>query len=949
MLPRTSDQPKPLSGLSLPSDVEPAEREFVLLLERALAPSFTLVRRLGAGGMGSVYLARDPVLKRLVAVKVMAPSLAADAVARARFEREAQAVASISHPNVVAVYSVGELANDIPYLVMQYVEGRAMSERLETDGPLDVLTAKRVLGEVASALVAAHRKGIIHRDIKPANILWDDETGRALVTDFGIAAVLERGDERDATRITHTGMAIGTPAYMSPEQFLAEPITAKTDIYSLGLLGYELLVGEGPYQISSPREVMAAHLRDVPRHLSSLRADVDAELERLLENCLAKDPAQRPSAADVEGRLMHGASVLLEWPPPGLESLRDSFKQALRLLLIGALVAGIPVVALTVFDRESAVRQMLPQNLLVVFIAIVGMMVFSIGCTGVLQFFKAGGKAVAEGYGWGTVAEAAADVRGDTGALITGAREYAALSAEQRSALRRYRVASAILRLVAGLMPILGYLIAIVATARWSSGPTITLWSTLILSFSLLAAARVIRWQEDRSLRSSRKRLRSAAAQTSSMDRLAETWTSAFEQVRAGQSLGAGTTKHRLAVRIVTESLVILAGLTAAVIIVVLTFTAVMSSILDIAVPKYANTHAKVARIQRLSTYRVAPDSTISGLRAGQALHAITRAGSNEPLHKWEKAPAIVIPTGAPPAATDLFPTGEGGWSSVAFRRARFGFTREQRNFLESLANNAALEEFQILARAPSLDLIAAYWDIPAGKEPWWPELPVPKVVALRTAAQSNTARAALDLAAGRPGDAEHRLREVISTGFLMIKDGDNLLLNLIGASLVTNARTSLVALFDATSRAKEARLISAETDPVITIVEQGGRQASRDENSREVRRAILDRSEIRGFRWDLLLSSFSLEPCADMHQVIFGADSLHRATLAEARKTLVRRPSDSLLFAIAERGIDSPATADVARSRAVRATRPFGRVVTALTGHRQFEGCLALLGLMGH
>src|SRR5437867_1152048 len=244
---RTSDQPSRFSASNLSTDVEPAEQELVHLLERALAPSFTLVKRLGSGGMGAVYLARDPILKRHVAVKVMAPSLAADSAARARFEREAQAVASISHPNVVSVYSVGELTNGVPYLVMQYVEGPTMSERLESDGPLDVRTAKRILGEVASALVAAHRKGIIHRDIKPANILWDDETGRALVTDFGIAAVLERGDERDAVRITHTGMAVGTPAYMSPEQLLAEPITEKTDIYSLGLLGYELLIGEGPY------------------------------------------------------------------------------------------------------------------------------------------------------------------------------------------------------------------------------------------------------------------------------------------------------------------------------------------------------------------------------------------------------------------------------------------------------------------------------------------------------------------------------------------------------------------------------------------------------------------------------------------------------------------------------------------------------------------------------
>src|SRR5687768_13263175 len=140
---RLSDSPPPRFSVSqLPAEVDPVEKDFARQLTQALAPSFVLVKRLGAGGMGAVYLARDPVLRRLVAVKVMAPALAADPEARARFEREAQAVAAISHPNVVSVYSVGELANGVPFLVMQYIEGRTMSERLKEDGPLDARTAK---------------------------------------------------------------------------------------------------------------------------------------------------------------------------------------------------------------------------------------------------------------------------------------------------------------------------------------------------------------------------------------------------------------------------------------------------------------------------------------------------------------------------------------------------------------------------------------------------------------------------------------------------------------------------------------------------------------------------------------------------------------------------------------------------------------------------------------
>lgn len=215
-LPPPPTNPPRYSASHLPADADPAEKEFVGLLAQALAPSYMLIRRLGAGGMGTVYVARDPVLKRLVAVKVMSPELSRDPDARTRFSREAQAVAALSHPNVVAVYAVGELENGLPYIVMQYVEGRSMAERVHEDGPLDVATAKRVLGEVAQALSATHRKGIIHRDIKPANILWDDESGRALVTDFGIAAVREHPDERgrEAVKITQTGMAVGTPAYM---------------------------------------------------------------------------------------------------------------------------------------------------------------------------------------------------------------------------------------------------------------------------------------------------------------------------------------------------------------------------------------------------------------------------------------------------------------------------------------------------------------------------------------------------------------------------------------------------------------------------------------------------------------------------------------------------------------------------------------------------------------
>lgn len=290
-------------------------QELEAALSQALRPTYLLVRRLSAGGMGTVFLAREPALKRLVAVKVLAAELAADPGARNRFEREAQAVARLSHPNVVAIHSLGALPDGRPYFVMQYVDGPSMAGRVAAEGALDVDEGRRVIGHVDSALAAAHKVGIIHRDIKPANVLYETESGHVLVSDFGIAAVRPSGEEPTRTKLTGTGLAIGTPQYVSPEQLLAEEVTDRTDIYGLGLLAYELLTGHAPFQATTPQELIAAHLRDVPKRLAEIRPDVDPELDSLIARCLAKPPEDRPAAREIAARLTPGADTPLEWPP----------------------------------------------------------------------------------------------------------------------------------------------------------------------------------------------------------------------------------------------------------------------------------------------------------------------------------------------------------------------------------------------------------------------------------------------------------------------------------------------------------------------------------------------------------------------------------------------------------------------------------------------------------
>lgn len=297
-----------------------SDDELEAMLRSELAPEIEVVRRLGRGSMATVYLGREGQLKRLVAIKVLSPSLARDERAGLRFEREAQASAALNHPNVVTVFRVGRLSNDLPYMVMEYVRGRTMAERLAAQGPLPEDRARRVIVDVASALAAAHRKGIVHRDVRPGNVLYEEESGRVLLSDFGIAAILASGESGGPGRITRTGELIGDPGYMSPEQLLGETLSELSDVYSLGLLGYELLTGSGPYGASSKREMITSHIKSEPKPLTEARPGTDPVLAETLARCLAKQPSHRPSAADVAKRLETPSGEVQLKVPGGMAS-----------------------------------------------------------------------------------------------------------------------------------------------------------------------------------------------------------------------------------------------------------------------------------------------------------------------------------------------------------------------------------------------------------------------------------------------------------------------------------------------------------------------------------------------------------------------------------------------------------------------------------------------------
>lgn len=262
---------------------------------------------IGRGGMGEVYKAVDLRLGRTVAIKFLSPTLALDPVARRRFLREAQTASNLSHPNICTIYEVNE-QDDRPYIVMEYVEGTTLKEILDR-GPLPVETALGFALDITDALEAAHSRGIVHRDIKPSNIVID-ERETAVVLDFGLAKQLppssrSEGQADEMSALTTGAMVIGTTRYMSPEQIRCEPVDGRSDLFSLGIVLYEMLTGKTPFARATAVDTMHAILHDEPPPLSQQRSDVDIELERIVRKALRKDPNDRfQSAAEMKQALV---------------------------------------------------------------------------------------------------------------------------------------------------------------------------------------------------------------------------------------------------------------------------------------------------------------------------------------------------------------------------------------------------------------------------------------------------------------------------------------------------------------------------------------------------------------------------------------------------------------------------------------------------------------------
>ncbi len=337
----------------LPLPVEVATPEAAADLTGRTLGDYAVLRKIGQGGMGQVYLARQQSLKREVALKILRKELAANAVALKRFQAEAEAVARISHPNIVQVYAVG-VEDGLNYMALEYVEGRNLREYLERKGPPELPVALAILKQIAAALQRAGELGLVHRDIKPENVLLNRKV-EVKVTDFGLSCYF--AGEGKPLSLTQSGMTLGTPLYMSPEQVQGRPVDHRSDLYSFGVTAYHLLAGHPPYTGLNAFDVAVQHVQATPEPLGIIRPDLPADLGALVAKLMAKRPEDRyQSARDVLRDLGRLQKAIVHRAPSA--PLPNGPPLSLSVTLSGNSIDGVRVsesIPLHV-DRRSGMR-----------------------------------------------------------------------------------------------------------------------------------------------------------------------------------------------------------------------------------------------------------------------------------------------------------------------------------------------------------------------------------------------------------------------------------------------------------------------------------------------------------------------------------------------------------------------------------------------------------------
>ena len=272
------------------------------MIQRVLGGRYELEEKIGSGGMAEVYKAHDRLLARPVAIKILHEAYRSDVEFIERFHREAKSAARLSHPNIVSIFDVGVAGND-HYIVMEYVQGSTLKKKIQDEGPLDLLTAVGIAKDIAQGLTHAHANNIVHCDIKPHNILMTDD-GHAKITDFGIARAVTE------STLTYGGSVIGSVHYFSPEQARGGAITPKSDVYSLGVVLYEMLTNRLPFTGDNPVQIAMKHVEEEPISPGRYRPQIPPMLEAIVCRTMSKSPEIRPSSFELVQELSNVEAAL---------------------------------------------------------------------------------------------------------------------------------------------------------------------------------------------------------------------------------------------------------------------------------------------------------------------------------------------------------------------------------------------------------------------------------------------------------------------------------------------------------------------------------------------------------------------------------------------------------------------------------------------------------------
>jgi hypothetical protein len=594
----------------------------------------------------------------------------------------------------------------------------------------------------------------------------------------------------------------------------------------------------------------------------------------------------------------------LSWPPPGLESIQGALLPAAGVIGGGGVLLVLPL--LVAIGSEPGFLSPGPFGTLWWLLgtsSVLGIIFLLEGFHRLFRILRTGNLAVRAGHGWMTVLQTATDGARDTGFLLQGARHFTGTEPDERAALLRLRLYGTAAYGTAALWLLLGFVLGIMLSARGLLGPR-GLWLLTLLPVVLLILAGLVLRLTALSRSRAAEKLARARAERELTDLVGE-WKTLADEVTGDGWLGRGPRHRLLHLRIAGAAAVVLGALILLPLVLFALMGTTVPMVLQETLPRFQGIQEKADLVEPMRRYRLSTDPAITPLEAGEALQALNYANTLGPPAVLERDPVRRYGTewtfGRRSHQSNRLP-------SELLERLTASLTPEERSLLEQTAANPAHREFEILARAGAADFTGGLWQIPFPDTLYGADLPIPRFQGVSDAARSHIALAAWELHRGRPAAAETRIREVVSTGFLMMDEHPELIGNLIGIVLVGIGQDGLEKFYRRIGRSEEADRIVAGRERVEEMQHSARRPSRRDGDIEETlsatTRVILDRGSLRGLRWSLFQTSNTIVPFVNLNNAVFGPGEDYDYWVERVEQELVRYPGEAERFRFARLGM---------------------------------------------